>query len=151
MKYKKSKFLVSNAENKVIFAGTIEEIAKYLKITVNKVRYALKRQDDPFYLKNYGYRITQDIGNTVETNAESYAKYVKDNLENEKADFTVIPCKTGGIDVLAIKVKRRQEGNGPMSKKSIKTMAIVPPFDKWEYSLLVLAAKINRDMGCHCV
>lgn len=150
MKYKKNKFMVSDPENKVIFIGTVDEIAKYLKITVRQVRYGIVNQDNPRYMEKYGRRICPAIVE-VESNAGSYAEYVKNNLENEKTDFTVVPCKTGGIDVLAIKVTRRQGGNGPRNKKSIKTMAIVPPFDKWEYSLLVLAAKINRDMGCHCV
>lgn len=150
MKYKKNKFMVSDMENKVIFVGTVDEIAKYLKITISQVRYGIAKQDDPKYLEKYGRRICPAIVE-VESNAGSYAEYVKEHMENEKADFTVVPCKTGGIDVLAIKVTRRQERDGPRNKKSVKTMAIVPPFDKWEYSLLVLAAKINRDMGCHCV
>lgn len=150
MKYKKNKFMVSDLEDKVIFVGTVDEIAKYLKIAISQVRYGIAKQDDPKYLEKYGRRICPAIVE-VESNAKSYAEYVKDHLENEKADFTVVPCKTGGIDVLAIKVTRRQERDGPRNKKSVKTMAIVPPFDKWEYSLLVLATKINRDMGCHCV
>lgn len=151
MKRKKSKFMVNNMDNKVIFIGNVEEIAKHLEVSVNQVRYGIKRQDDLMYLKKYGYQIRPVIEETVDSSAGSYAQYIKENLENEKTDFTVIPCKTGGIEVLAIKVTRCQEGNGPRNKKSIRTMAIVPPFDKWEYSLLVLAAKINRDMGCHCV
>lgn len=151
MKHKKGKFMVMNQENEVIFMGTVEEIAKHLKITVNQVRYAIRKQDDPKYIQRYGRRISQVIEVAVDSSAESYAQYVKERLENEKADFTVIPCKTGGIEVLAIKVTHRQGRTGPRDKKTVKTTAIVPPFDKWEYSLRILAAKINRDMGCHCV
>ena len=142
--------MVSDPENKVIFIGTVDEIAKYLKITLRQVRYGIANQDNPKYLENYGRRICPAIIE-VESNAGSYAEYVKDHLENEKADFTVIPCITGGIEVLAIKVTHRQGRTGPRDKKTVKTTAIVPPFDKWEYSLRILAAKINRDMGCHCV